>query len=410
MAPSSNNQRTRYWYKISVDAVRGWTTFLILAVLAAVSVYGYRLLARHLLDRQAIVTIEEAEELIIRLRDEEALSLHRDKYETARESLEEARGAKARGDLVGALRSAQRARSLLVSIVDTLRHRNPAGEAQFVSAQGKVEVRRGDRGEWLPARSRMVVYAGDYIKTSDRASAEVMMVDGTLFTVSPGTVVLVDRSRSLMGMKSERTLVLESGWVNLSTSGTGSRVTTPRAEARVEQRSEAVVAYDEATREGRFAAYRGQMQVAAENGATRNVGELEQVLQRGTELSAARKLPDAPLIIGPEDNVEVVLAQADRLALRWRRVSGASTYALQVSHNRLFVENIIDVDRRTKTSATLGLKREGSYVWRVAALDREGEKGPWSPAYRFRVVGSGADGTAAETSSRESDGQLAEGT
>ena len=151
MASSSNNRRTRYWYKISVDAVRGWTTFAILAVLAAVSVYGYRLLARHLLDRQVVVTIEEAEELVVRLRKEKDLSRHQDKYETARGSLQEARGQRSRHDLVAALRSAQRARSLLVSIVDALRHRNPAGEAQFVSAQGKVEVRRGERGEWRAA-------------------------------------------------------------------------------------------------------------------------------------------------------------------------------------------------------------------------------------------------------------------
>ena len=198
--------------------------------------------------------------------------------------------------------------------------------------------------------------------------------------------------------------------MNLSTSGAGSRVTTPQAEARVEQRSEAVVAYDEKTSEGRFAAYRGEMRVAAADGATRKVGELEQVRQRGSELSAAKKLPEAPLIIAPEDNVEVALERSERLALRWRKVSGAASYALQVSHNRLFVENIIDVERRTKTSAMLGLKREGSFVWRVAALDRGGERGPWSPAYRFRVVGSGSlVPPAVGTSSQESREPLAEG-
>ncbi len=381
--------RRKYWYKISVDAVRGWTAFLTLAVLAVVGVYGYRLLTRHLLDRQAVMAMEEADELIIRLRNEKNLSQHGEKYEDALASLAEARELHGRGELGRSLLSAQRSRSLLVSIVDSLRHRDPAGEAQVVSAQGRVEIRRGERGEWQPARSRMVVYAGDYIKTSDNASAEVMMVDGTLFTVRPGTVVLVDRSRSMIGLRSERTLSLESGWVNLSTSGAGSRVTTPKAEARVEERSEAVVAFDETTREGRFAAYRGQMQVASEDGVTRAVGELEQVVQRGERLSAPKKIPDAPLVVAPEDNFEIELAR-DQLALRWRPVAGAAGYDLQVSHNRLFVENIIEVENRTRTTATLGLRRPGSYVWRVSARDRDGEKGPWSPTYRFRVVGEGA--------------------
>ena len=59
-----------------------------------------------------------------------------------------------------------------------------------------------------------------------------------------------------------------------------------------------------------------------------------------------------------------------------------------------------------RTSATLGLKRPGSYVWRVAARDGDGEKGPWSPTYRFRVVGEGG---AVQTSSLARPGRLAEG-
>ena len=383
---SNGGKRTRYWHKISVDAVRGWTAFLTIAVLAAAGVYGYRLLARHLLDRQVEVAIEEAAELVASLADEEDLPLHRDKWASARSSLDEARTLYDQHLLDEAMRAAQRSRSLLVSIVDSLRHRNPAGEAQFVSTQGGVEVRRGERGDWRPAHSRMVVYTGDYIKTSDQGSAEVMMLDGTLFTVRPGSVVLVDRSRSLTGLRTERTLSLESGWVNLSTSSTGSRVTTPGAEARVEQRSEALVTYDEATSEGRFASYRGQMRIASPDGATRDIGELEQVLQRGAELSAPKTLPEAPVVVAPQDNVQVALARADTLGLRWRPVKGAATYALQVSHNRLFVNNIIDVEGRERAAATLGLKRGGSYVWRVAAVDREGQQGPWSPAHRFRVL------------------------
>ena len=131
----------KYWYKISVDAVRGWTAFLTLAVLAVAGVYGYRLLTRHLLDRQVVMVMDEADELIIRLRNEKNLSLHQEKYDGALASLGEARDLHGRGELARALLSAQRSRSLLVSIVDSLRHRNPAGEAQFVSARGRVRSR-----------------------------------------------------------------------------------------------------------------------------------------------------------------------------------------------------------------------------------------------------------------------------
>ncbi len=380
------NSRTKHWHKLSVDAVRGWTTFLIIVVLAGAGVIGYRLLARHLLERQSEIAMEEATELVERLAKEESLELHRDKYESARENLGAAREHFDQGELAKALLSAERSRTLLISIVDALRHRAPAGEAQIITRQGGVDVRRGERGEWEAAQNRMVVYGGDYIKTAANGSAEVMMTDGTLFTVRPGTVVLVRRTQTMLGLRSERTLSLQSGWVNLSTSGSGSRVTTPQAEARVEQRSEAVVRYDDQTNEGRFTSFRGELEVASAGGAKQKLGELQQVVQRGDALSSPQSLPDAPVVVAPDDNLEVAIASTPTLELRWLSVKGAASYSLQVSRNRLFVDNIIDAGNRTKTSANLGLKREGSYVWRVAARDRDGEMGPWSPAHRFRVV------------------------
>ena len=78
---------------------------------------------------------------------------------------------------------------------------------------------------------------------------------------------------------------------------------------------------------------------------------------------------------------------------------GAGRYALQVSRNRLFVDNIIDVEDRTTTSAKLGLRGEGHFLWRVAAIDSSGEQGPWSPPRKFRVVPTAATGAQEDAGS-----------
>lgn len=235
----------------------------------------------------------------------------------------------------------------------------------------------------------MVVHGGDYIKTSGNGSAEVMMVDGTLFTVRPGTVVLVNRGRPSGQGQSRRSIALESGWVNLSTADATSQVSTPKAEAEVQLRSEAVVSYDAGKGEGKFAAFRGGLRVASKvDDSVREVGELEQVVQAGGALSSPKSVPDAPELIGPDDNLEFYLEGSRQLALSWRPVKGAKRYALQVSGNRLFVDNVIDTEQRVKTQATLGLRGEGAFVWRVAAFDSESERGPWSPVHRFRVLAS----------------------
>lgn len=389
MASGAKPNNKRYWYKVSVDAVRAWTSVLMLLTIFGGGFVGYRLLSQHLLDREVMLALEEADELSRRLRQESGITNYQEKFATAKSELGEARTHYENEQLTEALAKAERSRSLLSSIVDSLRNRSPSGEAQFITTRGGVELRRGERGEWQPARGRMVVQGGDYIKTSNNGSAEVMMVDGTLFTIRPGTVVLVNHARSLGQGRSGRTIALESGWVNLSTADATSTVTTPKAEAEVRQRSEAVVSYDEKRGEGKFAAFRGGVRVASkEDNTVREVGELQQVTQAGGALSSPRRVPDAPELISPADNRELYLDASSQLKLAWQPVKGAERYALQVSGNRLFVDNVIDTERRLKTSATLGLRGEGAFVWRVAAFDSESERGPWSPVHRFRVLAS----------------------
>jgi hypothetical protein len=72
--------------------------------------------------------------------------------------------------------------------------------------------------------------------------------------------------------------------------------------------------------------------------------------------------------------------------LAWQAVEGAETYALQVSASPLFVDNVIDVEGRRSTRATLGVRGEGVFHWRVAASGPGGALGPWSGARRFRVT------------------------
>jgi hypothetical protein len=147
------------------------------------------------------------------------------------------------------------------------------------------------------------------------------------------------------------------------------------------------VAWDEGRREGQFAAYRGAMHVASDSGENRSVRRLEHVLQKGQSLSQPERLPSAPRPIDPADDLEIPLATADRLVLTWQPVAGAQRYALQVARNRLFIHKIIDVQDRDSTQATLGLRGDGMFVWRVAAFTADGVQSPWSPPRRFRVVG-----------------------
>jgi hypothetical protein len=376
------------WYSISVETLRGWALLLSILIVVGLGYLGYRIWESRSLEREAARVIAEDQELIQRLQNEEKARSFGNEYNAAWQSLQEAQSLYAAADYRGAIEKGRWSYNVLRSILDALAlpGRAAAGQAQFVAVQGEVEYRRGDGGDWVEARSRVSLRPGDFVRTSDNGSAEIMFLDGTLYTVRPNTQFIVSPAVSSGGGAEEQSIEMEYGWVDLSTAQRSSNVRTPGAVARVEQDSEAFVAVDKESNQGRFGALRGGMELSSKGGLKREIGELQQVVQTGDLLSEPQRLPGRPEPAEPADNLALDLDRTRRLLLAWSPVPGASRYALQVSRNHLFVDNVIDAENRTKTRATLGLRGEGTFQWRVAAYGADGSMGPWSVPRKFRVA------------------------
>lgn len=412
--PARKPIRTRKdWYSISVDTLRGWLFLLLIAAGLAAGYLAYRSWERRSLERDAKLVIAEDQRLLTRVRDDVKVGEFRSEYEAGMQSLQEARGDFARQQFRAALTSAVTCRKLLQSILDTVALTNSGGQAQFISLQGEVEFKRSDSGSWEEARPRLPLRAGDYVRTGNGGSAEIVFLDGTLYTVRGNTQFVISPgaasssgggaagagggavSGAAAGGAGDATgdqaIQMEYGWVNLNTASRPSEVKTPGAVAKVREDSEAFVTYDRGGKRGRFGAVRGGMQLAATGGMTREVGELQQVVQTGDLLSPAQKLPASPEPLEPADNRELDLDRTPSLVLSWNAVAGSNRYALQVSRNHLFADNLISVENRARPRATVGLRAEGTFFWRVAAFSREGTEGPWSRPRKFRVA-SGKSG------------------
>ena len=385
-------QKTRGWYTVSVDTLRAIGLLVVVAAAAGAGWWLYRDWQNDQLAKEAESLIAEAAALLDRVREEHGPGAFADEINEAGASRDEASRSFEAGDFRTAVGHGRRARALLLALLDATGARANAGEAQFIAVHGGVEFRRGERGEWETGRSRDVLQSGDWVKTAANGSAEIVFLDGTLYTVRPNTLFLVTRTRTAIGAGTEQAISMEYGWVDLNTAQRGGRVSTPSAEARVARDSEAAVSFDRTTATARFTAFRGEVEVTSSGGVKRSIGPLEEIRQRGDLLTDAKALPQAPEVIQPAAQLETSLDASRRLVLSWEPVPGASRYALQVSRNRLFVDNLIDVDSRTKTEATLDLRGEGSFQWRVSALDREGLQGPWSDARSFRVVAGARPG------------------
>jgi hypothetical protein len=366
-----------------VDTLRGWGVFALLVALAGAGWVSFQVWERYAIRRQAAQAIDSAGALFQRARTAGELTGAESEYDAAWEGLEQARALFASSRYEESLARATRSREMLLSLFNVSRQGAGGGEAQFIVVEGRVEYRRGDRDAWEPARMRVMLQPGDYVKTAANGSAEIMFRDGTLYTVRPDTLFLV--SGTAGGRGGQRTVELQYGWIDLNTAQASSKVATPQAEAVVADQSEAAVSYDGGRRQGSFTAYRGGMQVAA-GSEVRELGALQTLSQAQGKLSAVQTLPPPPTLYNPADNADVDFARVKRLRLVWEAVAGGSRYALQVSRNRLFVDNVIDVDDRQRPEATLGVQGEGAFLWRVAAINGDNLRGAWSPPGRFRIA------------------------
>lgn len=353
-------------------------------VLGGVGFLVWRGWQERALERRAGDLINQVRALLQQVQSEEGAEAYRREIDSGWRSLEDARVRQEAQDHSGAIDAANEGRSALERALGALRETSGAGEAQFLAVQGGVEHRKGERGDWRESRARVVLEPGDYIKTSANGSAEIMFLDGTLYTVRPNTLLLISQTRGSRGGASERTVQLEYGWVNLATARTASTVSTPRAEARVGDESQVEVTFE--GDKGRFAAVRGSAEIRSRSGQVRAIGPLQAVSQSGDAIAEPISLPAAPAATGPADDLEINLDREQRLVLAWAPVEPARGYALQVSRNRLFVDNIIDIRGRSRQQALLGLRAEGTFHWRVAAQTSGGELGPWSASRRFRVT------------------------
>lgn len=388
----------KQWYSVSVETLRALgLLFLIIAVLG-LGFLGYRIWESRAMEREAAQVIDEVQELNQRLQSHKRANAYRNELAAAFESFQSARNAFSAGDFRAALEDGRRSRNVLLSIQDSLElPGGTKGQAQFISIQGEVEFRRGDGGDWEEARSRVALHPGDYVRTSAKGSAEIMFQDSTLYTVRPNTLFMVSGGRPAAGGAAEQSIQMEYGWVDLSTSQGANNVRTPGAVARVKEDSEAFVAVDRGSSHGRFGAFAGGIELSSKGGMTRAVQPMQQVVQTGDLLSEPAPLPGRPDLLEPMDNAELNLERTQQIALAWQPVPDAARYALQVSRNRLFVDNVIDVSNRTKTRATLGLRGEGTFEWRVAAYGRDGVQGPWSVPRKFRVASFALAGDSDKT-------------
>ncbi len=264
------------------------------------------------------------------------------------------------------------------------------GVGQVFSLEGDVSIQRAGRSDWMAAHERMPLFDGDFIRTGQDGSAEILFSDGTLYRISPETLLEIHRQRRKSSPASVKMVV---GRINVFTSSEKSTVTTQTARTRIDRESRVALDVGQKDKTTRIAAFVGGAQVQGAGGGSVIVHSHQRVVAMANgKLSQTAPIPRAPTPLAPPNNDVFDLASSPIIVLKWQLPGGAVHARLQVSRSRRFAHDTLDIDTVTGHNDWAKLKAvaPGTYFWRVAALDALGTRSIWSQVMRFQVTSAGA--------------------
>jgi hypothetical protein len=341
---------------------------------------------------RAAEAISEAEDLLGRVTDAGTGEDGQDLKRSAQKLMAEARRHFDASNYENATRAAEQSQMSSQRIL-SMGKGEVARSAQFYRLEGDVRVKRAKELIWQPAEKGMTLSAGDQIKTDSRAAAQIIYFNGTITTVTPGSLLeireLYDNPSTKVQKVREQLRAgrLASTTQDAKAKGSYHEISTKNAVATTQSRSSLAVEFDESSQRTSLEVHSGRARVKA---GSREVAveAREGIRVSGANGEAAKvSLPAAPSLVSPIDQKIIQLGEADDtpVELVWQAVPGAASYHIQLSSKALFSAPQVDRNMRT-TAATLPSATRGNYYWRVATVMVDGTEGPMSNTRKFRVV------------------------
>jgi hypothetical protein len=379
------------WYLISIDRLKqiGLVIFLILL---GFGIWWFWTSREHNPRAMAESAIAEARRALNELAGAKDFNQHRNDFDSAQRKLDAA------NTLLGQAKFADAQTAAVESQTISRAARNGGGgnldtDAQFITVEGDVSFQRASTADWKHAEDRGGLFNGDWVKTSDNASAQLMFSNGSLYTIGPNALLEIYSTFNPTSAKKENSVQVQTGPIEVATTENSSTVRTPGTQVVVDSASQTQIGVDP-QKTTSVTATKGSASVAPAaggEGVKLASGEKVSATPDGT-LSAVKKLLAPPLITGPADNQVFPISPDSRVSFAWNPQVGAAGYLLQVSRSQIFTTQEVN-SRRTKPGATAKLTDDGVFYWRVASISADGSVGPFSPTRRFRASGTGTNVT-----------------
>ena len=375
------------WYLISIDRLKQ-IGLVILLLLLGLGGWWYFSNQKRNPRSAAESAIAEARQAINSLAASKDFNQHRNEFDRAQRKLDQAATLLASAKYPEAEGAAVESQTISRAAISGAG--GSESDAQFLTVEGDVQFQKSSAGDWKPAESRTPLFNGDWVKTGDRASAELIFSNGSLYTVGPGALLEIYSQFNPATSKKSNLVQMQIGSIEVATTDDQSTVRTPGSQITIDSDSTAQVGVDQKKLTA-VVTEKGSASVApTAGGQAVKVASGEKVVASPEgSLSPVKKLLMPPVLKEPSDNHPITLGESQTNFV-WEAVPGATGYLFQVSRSRLFTSLEIN-SRRQKTTAAAKVTAEGTFYWRVASVGADGDVGPFSNAYHFRVGGGGRD-------------------
>jgi hypothetical protein len=382
------------WYLISIERLKQIGLVILLLLLGGAAYWSWQNQQGNP-KSNAESAISDARQALNALAASPEFSTHRNEFNRSQRKLDEAnahlRATRYLAAHDAAVESQTISRAALSGGSDI------DSDAQFLTVEGDVKFQKGSAGDWRDAEPRITLVNGDWVKTGDRASAELIFSNGSLYTVGANALLEIYSAINPATSRKTNAVQMRVGSVEVATLKDASTVRTPGTQIVVDSESTTQVGVDEASKTTSVVSTRGAAAVTAETGETIRLGTGEKIQATAEgSVSPVKILARPPALLSPGDNQLFQMTPDLKVELLWDQRDDAVAYHLQVSRSRLFSTQEINT-RRQKTGATARVTSEGAFYWRVASIGRDGEVGPFSSYRRFRVIGgskiAASDGT-----------------
>lgn len=264
--------------------------------------------------------------------------------------------------------------------------------ARFIDYEGKVEVKPKDEFVWNTASFKMDLQVGDRIRTAPDSLAKIKFDDGTEITVQSDSIVVISKQMAASRKEESPLMVIEIGEsdVNAERSASAPSLSTSKiSRFKLAPGSTGSVRADEQSGEHTSTINKGFGEVTTVRGETTQLSDLEQLRVDKDFITSKVKLPYTPPLLSPQNGqiYDFLSDQGLTIELRWRDVSNAARYHVQISEHPLFGKLSAENASLTKSAISIKIPKSNKkqYFWRVQSIDKTGLKSPWSISHQFVV-------------------------